>query len=412
MSLSMDTTPSDLDLLRNRLAQLETLIADGTLSEAVAADARQDLQRQIVAAVMAGGVSTAGASTRRGQSQRSLAARLRLGGALLVIVLGLASAGYFWTKRPQPSANGSDDAASAVDAAASAADAAPHGTDPAAIQATIDQLSERLKAQPDDAAGWTMLARSYAAQGRASDALPAYKRALDLQPQDAQALADYADALAVANNRSLEGEPEKLVLRAIKLDPANVKALSLAGTAAFNRGDFKTAAEYWGRAVKVSDPGSDFTRQLQGALAEARQRAGLPPLVASTASASPAVESGSSPQAPQASVSGRVSLSAAARAAVGPDDTVFIFARAVTGPRMPLAIQRRKVSDLPLDFRLDDSMAMSPAMNLSTVRQVVVGARVSKSGNAIAAPGDWEGTSAPVAVGTQGLQLQIAQPVR
>jgi cytochrome c-type biogenesis protein CcmH len=403
------STATDLDSLRNRLAQLDALVADGTLSEATATDARQDLQRQIVAAVMAGAVPKPGAASRQGTDQRGGVMQLRpsmwLVGGLLVVVLGVAGAGYLWMRRPDafPNRAGSE---------VPAADVAPHGTDGAAIQTTIDRLSERLKSQPDDAAGWAMLARSYTAQGRASDALPAYKRALDLQPQDAQALADYADALAVANNRSLVGEPEALALRAVKLDPTNVKALSLAGTAAFNRGDFKAAADYWERAVSASDPASQFTQQLQAALAEARQRAGLPPLAASTAPAATAGEAAPSAGVATASVAGRVSLSAAARASVGPDDTVFIFARAVTGPRMPLAIERRKVSDLPLDFRLDDSMAMSPALRLSTVQQVVIGARVSKSGNAIAAAGDWEVTSAPVAVGTQGLRLEIDKPVR
>jgi cytochrome c-type biogenesis protein CcmH len=408
----MDPTANDLDILRQQLAQLDALVADGTLSETTAVHARQDLQRQIVAAVMAGGVPTAGAASRPGPGQRRGAAwfrpSMRLVGGLLVVVLVVAGAGYVWMGRQ----------GAIVDRAGSeapAADMAPHGTDGAAIQATIDRLSERLKSQPDDAAGWTMLARSYTAQGRASDALPAYKRALDLQPQDAQALADYADALAVANNRSLVGEPEALALRAVKLDPKNVKALSLAGTAAFNRGDFKTAANLWERAVNASDPVSEFTQQLQAALAEARQRAGLPPLGASAAPAAPAApaaEPAPTVGVTATSVAGRVSLSAAARAAVGPDDTVFIFARAVTGSRMPLAIQRRKVSDLPLDFRLDDSMAMFPALRLSTVRQVVIGARVSKSGNATPQAGDWEVTSAPVAVGTQGLRLEIAEPVR
>jgi cytochrome c-type biogenesis protein CcmH len=406
---AMDPTTDDLDILRHRLAQLDALVAEGTLSDATAADARQDLQRQIVAAVMAGGVPTAGAAPRKGTGQQRDAVRfrpsMRLLGGLLVVVLGVAGAAYLWMGRPDALQNRAGSEAPAVDVA-------PHGTDGTAIQATIDRLSERLKSQPDDAAGWAMLARSYTAQGRASDALPAYKRALDLQPQDAQALADYADALAVANNRSLVGEPEALALRAVKLDPTNVKALSLAGTAAFNRGDFKTAADLWERAVKVSDPVSEFTQQLQAALAEARQRAGLPPLVASTSAAAPATQPAPDVGVAAASVAGRVSLSAAARAAVGPDDTVFIFARAVTGPRMPLAIERRKVSDLPLDFRLDDSMAMSPALRLSTVRQVVIGARVSKSGNATPAAGDWEVTSAPVAVGTQGLRLEIAEPVR
>jgi cytochrome c-type biogenesis protein CcmH len=107
-----------------------------------------------------------------------------------------------------------------------------------------------------------------------------------------------------------------------------------------------------------------------------------------------------------------VSLGAALKGQVAPEDTVFIFARAPGGSRMPLAILRRKVADLPLEFQLDDSLAMSPAAKLSSATQVVVGARISRSGNAMPSPGDWQVISAPVALGAQGLNLEINEPVR
>jgi cytochrome c-type biogenesis protein CcmH len=297
-----------------------------------------------------------------------------------------------------------------------------HPTSNAEIEALIGRLNERLKAKPDDAEGWATLARSYAAQSRHAEALPALKRVVELRPRDAQSLADYADGLAVANNRSLDGEPEKLVQQALAIDPANVKALSLAGTAAFNHSDFKAAAALWERAVKASDPAEEFTQQLQGAVNAARERAGLP--VAAAGPGAPAAPAApAAPPAPtaggvapagdaQASVSGRVSLSAAARGQVSPDDTVFIFARAPSGSRMPLALLRKQVRDLPMDFRLDDSLSMSPAARLSGVQQVVVGARVSKSGTAMSGPGDWQVLSDAVPLGTQGLKLEIATPVR
>jgi cytochrome c-type biogenesis protein CcmH len=310
---------------------------------------------------------------------------------------------------------------------ATAQESAPHSTQKEQIDAMIDKLAARLKDKPDDPEGWAMLGRSYNSQGRQAEALAAYKKALDLRPEDAQALADYADALAVTNNRTLEGEPERLIMKAVQLDPMNVKALALAGTIAFNKSDFRAAVGYWDRAVAQSDPQSDFTKQLQGALAEARQRAGMAPAdsspVAGILDSSPAAGTAdATPNAPTApaatgsqggvSVSGRVTLSAAAKAQVKPDDTVFIFARAVNGPKMPLAILRKKVSDLPLDFSLDDSMAMSPAARLSSVKQVVVGARVSKTGSAMPGPGDWQGISATQTPGAQGIQIDIAEPVR
>jgi cytochrome c-type biogenesis protein CcmH len=243
--------------------------------------------------------------------------------------------------------------------------------------------------------------------------LPLYKRLVDLRPRDAQALVDYADALATVNNRSLDGEPEKLVMKAVALDPANLKALSLAGTVAFNRSEFAAAVGYWQKAVDISEPGGELARQLQGAMAEARQRGGLP-AVADAAPAAPATTAGPTPLATagKASVTGRVSLSAALKSQVAPGDTLFIFARPATGPKMPLAILRKQASDLPLDFTLDDSLAMSPAARLSSAQQVVVGARISKSGNAMPQPGDLQVLSAAVPVGTQALKLEITETVR
>ena len=106
-------------------------------------------------------------------------------------------------------------------------------------------------------------------------------------------------------------------------------------------------------------------------------------------------------------ISGTVTLSAALNAKAGPTDTVFVLARAAQGPKMPLAVMRKQVKDLPLKFTLDDSMAMSPQMKISSFDQVVVVVRVSKSGNAMPQPGDLQGMSAPIKPGTNGLKVSI-----
>lgn len=384
-----------LDRLKSQLAQLDQLIAEGTLKGDDAQRRRAELERQLLALVA--GEPTAG--TAAPATPRERAPRGLLTG-VLVFALAFGLVGYAikgnrdgWGVGPGEAVAGSGEGGPG------------HTTQMAQLEAMTQRLAERLKAAPDDAEGWSMLARSYTAQGKYADALPAYKRVAELRPNDAQALADLADGLAVVNNRSLEGEPEKLIAQALKADPTNVKALSLAGTVAFNKNQFAAAADLWERAVKAADPASDFGRQLQGAVNEARQRAGLPP---QTAAADPAP---ATPAAPGAAVSGRVTLGAAAQGKVSPEDTVFVFARAANGPRMPLAILRKQVRDLPLDFRLDDSLAMSPAAKLSGAAEVVVGARISKSGNATPQPGDWQVLSSPVKPGATGLKLEIAQPV-
>lgn len=305
----------------------------------------------------------------------------------------------------------------------------------AKFEALVQQLAQRMKTQPDNAEGWTMLGRVYAALEQHDDALVAFKRALALRPGDAQSMVDVADGLANTQQRSLAGEPEKLVQQALAIAPTNPKALAMAGSIAYSRDDFKAAVGHWSLALKGAEPGSAFADQLQQGLAEARQRAGLLVSVdATVAAASQAAAisaanaagggtalsagAGSNPAvaasavaAVPAEVTGRVSLSAALKAQAGPDDLVFIFARAPVGSRMPLAILRKRVRDLPVDFVLDDSLAMSPAARLSSAQQVVVGARISKSGQAMPQPGDLQGLSASVAVGSRGLRIEINELV-
>jgi cytochrome c-type biogenesis protein CcmH len=248
---------------------------------------------------------------------------------------------------------------------------------------------------------------------------------LKLKPNDAQALADHADVLAMRAGRVLDGEPMKLIERALKLDPDNLKALALAGAAAFDRGDGAEAARLWDRVALLGPPGSPVVQQAREGAAEARKMAAergagnvAPPQGQTQAPA----RAQPLPQAPGGAqkaavagptVRGTVTLSAALKAQAQPEDTVFIFARnAETGPggnRMPLAIVRKQVKDLPAAFTLDDSLAMGPGMGLSSAQKVVVGARISRSGQAMPQPGDLEGLSAPVAVGSQGVTVEISR---
>jgi cytochrome c-type biogenesis protein CcmH len=429
---------SRIETMRQQLRQVDELAATGVLDAEAAKAARAKLERELVDLVMAGAepepalaaalppdlalpiavpnVTATAASAR--PSRRMVA-------SLVAFVIVFGAAGYAWRGNADGWSAAPGQVATSADGAAGGQQA-PHSTDSAQFQAMVDKLSKRLESKPDDADGWTMLGRSYLAMARGADAVPAFRKVVDLRPQDAQALADYADALAVVNNRSLDGEPEKLIAKAVKLDPNNVKALFLSGTVAFNHGDFNAAVVSWEHAFKVSEPGSETARQIQGAVDEARQRAGLPPspnavaaapvggpmmAQAAAAEAPPATGNGAAPAAAGGGqVSGRVTIDPSIKA--GPEDTVFIFARAAQGPKMPLAILRKQVKDLPMDFSLDDSMAMSPAMKLSSFPEVVVGARISKSGNAISAPGDVQGLTAPVKVGTKGLTIKIADVVK
>jgi len=286
---------------------------------------------------------------------------------------------------------------------------------PEQIEAMVSAFAARLEAVPahqaPDPKAWEMLARSYAAMQKFPEANKAFQRAVELNPGNAQILADHADVLAMLQGQSMVGEPTKLFERALVLDPNNLKALALAGSAAFERKDFAKALQFWEKASKLAPPGSDFARSLASSVEEAR--AAISAATPSLASGTPPLVATSSPSldVAAASIQGVVTLSAALKSKVAPDDTVFIFARAAPtspdSPRMPLAILKRKASELPITFILDDSTAMAEEFKLSRFELVVVGARISRSGNALPQSGDLVGQSAPVKSGGTKLTLTI-----
>ena len=275
---------------------------------------------------------------------------------------------------------------------------------PEQIEAMVNAFAARLEAvpanQPPDPKAWEMLARSYAAMQKFPEANKAYKRAVELNPGNAQMLADHADVVAMLQGQSMLGEPTQLFERALVLDPNNLKALALAGSAAFEKKDYANAVQFWSKAQGLAPAGSDFAKGLASSVEEARVasgQAGTPQTVAKSAP-TPTVT---------ASIQGIVSLSPALKSKVVPDDTVFIFARAAQGPHMPLAILKRKAGELPITFTLDDSTAMADELKLSKFQLVVVGARVSRSGNALPQSGDLVGQSEPVRAGGSKLTLTI-----
>jgi cytochrome c-type biogenesis protein CcmH len=286
------------------------------------------------------------------------------------------------------------------------------------------RLAVRLEKEPDNAEGWVMLARTYYALNRHADAARAFERAAMLVPDSAELLADYADALAAAQGGTLSGKPLALVQRALKIDPAQWKALALAGTAAFDRKEYRQAVAYWERMKATVPPGSPIAQSIDSSIAEARALGGLkagadaaaPPTAMGKAPATPAAGATGKAAAgpptaaaalPRAAVSGTVKLAPALAAKAAPNDTVFIFARAAAGSKMPLAVLRKQVKDLPARFTLDDAMAMAPNMALSNFGEVVVGARISQSGNAAPQSGDLEGLSPTVKVGASGIDIVI-----
>jgi cytochrome c-type biogenesis protein CcmH len=268
----------------------------------------------------------------------------------------------------------------------------------------VDRLAKKVEERPDDAEGWTLLARSYAALGRFPDAVRAYEHLAKIAPGDASVYANWADALGMAQGRSLAGRPLELVRHALEIDPKEPKALALAGTAALDAGDLQKALGYWTVLQGELAPDSDGRKQVDAVIAEVEERAkaeGRPLAAAATAPAP------SSSSAAAGAVAGSVSVAPKLAARVDPSSTLFVFARAEHGPRIPLAVVRASAAQLPLAFRLDDSQAMTPDMQISRAKAVRVEARISRSGNAMPQPGDLTGVSAVVKPGARGVKVVI-----
>ncbi|MBL8305067.1 MAG: tetratricopeptide repeat protein [Rubrivivax sp.] len=318
-------------------------------------------------------------------------ARQRLLPAVALLVLVAAAALWFGTRR-SPAPPAPPTAAPAPAAAASSAAPAPLSA--SQVQRGLERAREDTQRDPKDAAAWAMLAHTAEMAGRFEEATQAYRQLLKLRPQDAQAHADFADALGVAQQGRLQGEPAKLIARALELEPTNLKALVLAGKEAFERGRYAEAIGFWERAAKTA-PDERLRGPITTSIAEARA------LLSPGQAASGAVG--------QTFVAGRVTVAAALKDKVGPDDTVFIFARPPEGSRMPVALLKKRGRDLPVDFALDDTLAMTREARLSQHPRVIVGVRVSRRGDAIPAPGDLEGELAPVPLGSSGLALEISR---
>lgn len=255
------------------------------------------------------------------------------------------------------------------------------------LQARIEQLSKRLQQQPNDLDGWLLLGRSLLAVQQMDKAVQAYEFALKLAPGNPDVEALYAQALGEANQGSLVGKPTEIIAGVLQRNPDHMHSLWLAGLAAVEREDKAKALEYWKKLRSLLPADGEQTRQLDGYIAELE---GTAPPQAKTADTVPAAtETGKS-------IRVKVSLDDKLKGQAGPNDVVFVFARAAEGPPMPLAISRKKVSDLPAEITLNDGMAMAPGMKLSSFPRIVIGARVSKTGNAMPSPGDLQGLTSPV----------------
>jgi cytochrome c-type biogenesis protein CcmH len=367
-------------IYRDQMAELERDLASGALSTADHATARDELERRILEDLADDGAEAAAEPRRLPRTAIALGLALPAAAILLYLLLGTPAA---------------------LNPAALQADSGAAPTQ-AEVEKMVASLAAKLEKEPDNPKGWVMLGRSYKVMGRLDEAARAFERAGPVMETEPELMLEMAELSAAQNEGKVEGKGLELLKRVLADQPDNPQALVLAGTDAYFRKNYADAARYWEKVLALVPPDSEDARNLSAGIEKVRQ------LMGDSSGAKPSPREATQKTAAGAtSVSGRVSLAPALKDKAGPDDTLFIFARHANGPRMPLAVLRLKAAELPKDFTLDDSMAMSPEMKLSSAAELRIEARISKSGDAIPKSGDLSGELTPVKPGAKGLKLVI-----
>lgn len=262
------------------------------------------------------------------------------------------------------------------------------------VEKMVAEFAAKMEKEPDNLKGWAMLARSYRILGRNAEAEKAYARAGSFVDADPQLLADYADVLAANANGNFAGKPLQLINKALALDPNNLLALWLSGTAAFNVQNYKAAVQSWERLAKQVPSESDEARAIAASIAEARSKGGLSPA--------------SAPVLNNKGVSGQVDIALDLKAKIKSGDVLMVIARK-PGERMPVAVLKTAVTAFPMSFVLNDALAMSPNALISQLPEVLLEVRISKTGMAMPEAGDLISKPQTIKVGTTNTRLMIDQ---
>ncbi len=376
---------ANLGILRDQATELEVDLNNGLLTQDTYEQGRSELQSRLIEEVKI----TEQPSVKPPRNPAKVLA------IVMAVMLPLFSVLLYMTL-------GNVDALSPQEAIVADADGVIQS--PEALQ-SLERKVQRNDKNPND---WWMLARTYTELKRFPDAVTAYQRLVTLVPNEAQLWANYADVYAMAHGQTLQNEEvTKLINKSLELDAGNNTALALSGSASMERGDYVTAITSWQALIDQLGPNSPDAEVYRGGLKQAAvllvQQPGGKEKLAKLTAGKVAEKSANAAVA----ITGKVSLSPALKGKVSPTDIVFILARAAEGPKMPLAVIRKQVKDLPMEFTLDDSMAMRPQLKLSGFKQVVVVARVSKSGTPMSQPGDLQGMTATIKPGTKGLNIVI-----
>ena len=391
---------TNVSIYRDQISELENDLRNDILNQEQYNQSKYELQQRMMLDIP----EESSISVVKINSKRSIATSVVL--ILLIPVLAISLyllLGNTKALLPQPAAEQME----LVDGALTSEDDGHQE-----ISSMVDNLVKRLENEPDDLEGWNMLGRTYAIMGRFNEARDIYAKLLANSPDSPEALVNYADVFAMTQDGSLMGKPVELINKALSIDPKNPKALALAGTAKFEQGEFKQAAVYWEKLLAIIPTESKLAQSVSGSIRQAKSLASNNQKdVVIAKQQSPESDKNVENKGSSPTISGVVNISPALLAKTAPGDTLYIYARAKSGPRMPLAIVRLQAKDLPAKFTLKDGMGMNPNMKLTSFPEVIISARVTKSGKAVPANGDLQGFSEVVRIGDQDVNILIDRQV-
>ena len=378
-AVTIDRNTLNIQVIKQQIAELEADLESGKLEQSVYEAARTDLEKELL-----DDLEPVTETGNPAPSGRWLAFVVIL--AVPVLAIGL----YHKLGNPH-----------ALNPPATQANTNPSGAPQMTMEEAIAKLAAKLEQEPDNAEGWAMLARSYVSIGEYSNAVKAFEKLHALTGDHPQVLVRYADALAMAQGGKIAGKPYELLKTALKQDPGNAQANWMAGLAEEEAGNYAAALKHWQKVRPLLAGQPELIQTLDSLIARAKAQLGEAPPTEKTAA-----------EKATNSITVTVELAPELASQAAPDDTVFIFAQAMQGPPMPLAVSRKQVKDLPVTVTLDDSMAMTPQMKLSGFDQVKVGARISKTGQAMPTSGDLAGSVEAVRPGeSQVVKVRIDQKI-
>lgn len=375
-ALNDDREQLNIDIARQKHAELKTALDRGEISQTGYQTALSEIEQSLAVDLRAQASHKAGAT------------KGRWAGLLIVLILPL-SAGALYFSLGSPGA-----------IQLQSTQAALQNNEQPTIDELIAQIKSRLAEDPEDATGWFVLARTYMVSGQYQKSVDALRKLHELVGDEPTVLVRMADAIVMSQGGQFSEEPVNLLKKALAIAPEQPQALWLMGVAEERTGNLKSAVGYWQKAKVHLAEDPRAVSELSQMIASANNRLGE----TTSANTTPATEN--------TSITVRISLAENLSGAVNPSDTVFVFATAQNGPKMPLAAVKKTVEELPLTLVLDDSKAMSPALKLSSVDAFNITARISTTGTPTATSGDLFGEATDLQLGLEGIvSVNISQRV-